>query len=317
MNILITSIGSFSASTVVQAIQKGYNSRIYGCDIHSKEWHHVSSSFENVLRAPLVKNEKQYKQFIDDVVEKYNIKLIIPLTDVEVDYFHQYRAYYEMNDITVTIPNSRFISIARNKYLLFEYSKGIKTLKSIPTYKYNGLSNQTKFPLIAKIVNGRSSEGMYIVNSLQEVRNFKNIDNYIFQEVIKGKICTADYVRSASTNKDFCLPRWELIRTKNGAGMVVETFHSKKITEIVSQIGKDLDINGCVNFEFIVDNDFFYLIDINPRFSAGIGFSQLAGYNFIISHLNCFMGNGILPSISYKNMILEKRMSEVINCILS
>ena len=95
--------------------------------------------------------------------------------------------------------------------------------------------------------------------------------------------------------------------------MTVEIFHSHLIEKITSNIGKELDINGCVNMEFIINKDNIFLIDVNPRFSAGIGFSKLAGYNFIESHINCFIGENILPRIKYNNIIAEKIMTEVIN----
>lgn len=113
------------------------------------------------------------------------------------------------------------------------------------------------------------------------------------------------------------MPRWEYIRTKNGAGITVEIFYSKSLENIVKQIGNDLDINGCVNIEFIYDGDKYYIIDINPRFSAGIAFSKLAGYDFVKSHINAFTGEDILPTIKYNNMIAEKVISEVINIIFS
>lgn len=62
--------------------------------------------------------------------------------------------------------------------------------------------------------------------------------------------------------------------------------------------------------EFIKHDDIFYLIDINPRFSAGVAFSQVIGYNMVINHLNCFMHLDILPSIIYQEQIITKRYKE-------
>lgn len=314
-NILVTSIGSFSASCTFRSLKRLDNLKIYGCDIYPAEWHHISSSFDAVFLAPLVKDEMDYKEFIDGICRQYNIQLIIPLTDVEVDFFNKYRNYYHNNNIITTIANPTFLSISRDKYALYRYSETIDDLSQVPTYKFEELSNNSEYPLIAKVVNGRSSEGLYLLKSIKDVK--KNLDNsrYIYQKVIQGQIATVDYVRSDFSRLDFCIPRWEHLRTKNGAGMTVEIFHSNEIEKIVSEIGNDLDINGCVNFEFIINENGFHLIDVNPRFSAGIGFSMLAGYDFIESHLNCFTGKDILPAKMYKNMILEKKMEEVVNLI--
>lgn len=315
-NILVTAIGSFSANSVVTSLRKIDTTKIFGCDIYPSEWHHVSRKFDKVFKAPLVKNDIEYFEFISTICKKNNISTIIPLTDIEVDFFNNNRDYFRNQGIVVTIGSKNFLQIARNKRLLTEFSKNINSLSSIVTYTIEEINSNVSMPLIAKPIDGRSSEGIYTLNSITDINEKNDNKNYIFQQVIKGKICTVDYVRSDYSGNDFCIPRIEHLRTKNGAGMTVEIFRDNLINNIVSDIGEKLHINGCVNFEFIVNDDGIHLIDINPRFSAGVGFSLLAGYNFIESHLNCFIGKDILPPKRYDNMILEKKMTEVINIIL-
>jgi carbamoyl-phosphate synthase large subunit len=67
--------------------------------------------------------------------------------------------------------------------------------------------------------------------------------------------------------------------------------------------------------EFIYDGSDFYLIDINPRFSAGVAFSSMVGYDMVLAHLNCFVGKQILPPVEYKEQIVAKRYVEVKLCV--
>jgi len=313
-NALVTAIGSFSALETITSLRKIREfEKIIGCDIYPCEWHNITKYFDNVLLAPKVKDEQKYLEFIIDLCEQFKIDIIIPLTDIEVDIFNKHRAIFYNRNIIVTIGNPNFLSVARNKSNLNNYSEKIEGISPIPSYLQHDLSEKSIYPLIAKPISGRSSEGIYILNSIADIKEESNKDTYIFQEIIDGRICTVDYVRSSKFDNDFCIPRWEHLRTKNGAGMTVEIFQSQSIERIASAIGRDLDINGCVNMEFIVNDNGIYLIDLNPRFSAGIGFSKLTGYNFIESHINCFIDKDILPRIEYKNFIAEKVMSEVIN----
>ena len=64
--------------------------------------------------------------------------------------------------------------------------------------------------------------------------------------------------------------------------------------------------------EFIKHENKFYLIDINPRFSAGIAFSHLVGYNMVMSHINCFINSDIYPRITFSEQIMTKRYKEEI-----
>lgn len=64
--------------------------------------------------------------------------------------------------------------------------------------------------------------------------------------------------------------------------------------------------------EFIKHLDKYYLIDINPRFSAGVAFSLVAGYNMVMSHLNCFNESDIYSPIEYAEQLITKRYKEEI-----
>ena len=72
-----------------------------------------------------------------------------------------------------------------------------------------------------------------------------------------------------------------------------------------------LDIIGCINIEFIKSENDYFLMDINPRFSAGIAFSLLAGYDFIQNHIKCFQGISIDTDLEYKETILTKKYIEL------
>ena len=311
-NILVTAIGSFSSDCVIASLRKFCDCKIVGCDIYPGEWHAVSKEFDVVLRSPLVKHTDEYLNFIQNTCDQHSIGTIIPLTDVEVDFFNNFKDFFIKQDILVTVGTSEFLSVARNKQKLNDVFKNDDNVKSVGTYTAGEL-HSAKFPLIAKPKSGRSSEGIYYLSSPLEVKKSTNVDDYIFQEVVEGKICTVDYVRSIKTGRDFSLPRIELLRTANGAGLTIQTFKSEILERLVSYIGNKLGVTGCINMEFIVKDEEYYLIDINPRFSAGVGFSKLAGYDFVKNHLLSFMQEDIVVPLNYDIIIGQKRMVDVIN----
>ena len=62
--------------------------------------------------------------------------------------------------------------------------------------------------------------------------------------------------------------------------------------------------------EFIKNENGYYLIDINPRFSAGIAFSCKTGYDFINAHLDCFMNKDIPAPVTFAEKIEIKYFVE-------
>jgi hypothetical protein len=60
------------------------------------------------------------------------------------------------------------------------------------------------------------------------------------------------------------------------------------------------------------DDGKYYLIDVNPRFSAGVAFSVISGYDMIINHIRCFVNEEIDKQIPVKQQIIIKKYDEVI-----
>lgn len=313
LNILVTSIGSFAAAAVIGSLNKDERvGEVYGCDIYPKEWHHISKCFKEVFRAPYVSNPTEYLDFILKIIESKKINLIIPLTDIEVDFFNKHASSFK--SVLVTIGSPEFLKVARDKELLSEFLLA-NNFKVPRTFSFDNIP-EAQFPLIGKPKNGRSSEGILMLTSLADLTLGRDYSNYIFQEYIKGDIVTIDVVRNATTKEIVLIPRKELLRTKNGAGTTVELFYDKKIVELAARISENLNAHGAFNMEFIRAKTSDFLIDVNPRFSAGIGFTNLIGYNIVKNMINVFMDETIDRTVAYKNIIAQKHMVDVVNITL-
>lgn len=308
MRFLITAIGSFSADCVINVLKKN-NHYVVGCDIYNGDWLAVAKDCDAFYQAPYAILKKEYIHFLIETCHKENIEYIIPLTDLEIDVLNLHRKTFEEQKIMLCMQSEASLDIARNKHKLYEFFKE-NSIVHVP-YSIDLINKSLNFPVpaIAKPVDGRSSEGIIYVYTKEELSRLEKLEGYILQEVIEGSIFTVDYVRDYNGN-DFCIPRKELIRTKNGAGITVKMINDRVLSNTVSSIGNQLNIVGCVNMEFIFNKGKYYLIDINPRFSAGIAFSYCVGYDMITSHVNCFIGKDILPVIIYKEQIITKRYKE-------
>jgi len=205
------------------------------------------------------------------------------LTDAEIDVLNQNRAVFQNHGITLCISGFETIVRCRDKSRIGS---------NIPAFRQEELHNPGIYPIIAKPKHGRSSEGKFRLESPTQLPLIPTPEAYIFQPCIDGDVITVDFVRDGSGNT-VSVPRRELIRTSNGAGIVVEVFEDEALGEIVRHTADALNILGCVNVEFLHDRTTYYLMDVNPRFSAGIGFSCAAGYDFVKAHLDVFRNRAI------------------------
>ena len=310
MRLLITAIGSMSAECVIKHL-KSKNHYVVGCDIYPGEWHYETKLCDAFYRVPFATKENEYIQFLLNVCKEQRLTHIVPLTDLEIDVINCFRHEFDEAGIVLCMQSTEVLSVARNKNALNEKFLNDEKVPSIRTCLLKDIPSDFPFPCIAKPFNGRSSEGLIRNATKEQVEAIENKDVYIIQEQLDGNVFTVDYVRDSSHNCDAAVPRQELLRTKNGAGLTVQTCNDPILMSLVSHIGEVLNINGCVNMEFIYSNGKYYLIDINPRFSAGVAFSVVSGYNMVINHIRCFTGEEIDLPIEIKERIIIKKYEEV------
>ena len=283
--------------------------KVIGCDIYPKVWHVEASLCDVFVQSPYA-NTQEYIPFLIELAKKENVKYIFPLTDLEIDIINKQRNKFEEESLVVCISSRETLGIARDKYALFKAFENDDRVLSIPTFTASDDLYQLSYPCVAKPKDGRSSEGLFYLQNREQLNTIGDITNYMFQEKIEGNVCCVDFVRDAKSGCSFCVPREELLRTKNGAGTTVRIFNDSSLEELVKYIGDKLNICGVVNMEFIKNDKGYYLIDINPRFSAGIAFSCKTGYDFINAHLACFSDAQILSPLKFKDSIEIKYFIE-------
>lgn len=312
MNILITAIGSFSADCVVQSLTRAGH-RVIGCDIYPSEWHPVSKDCYKVYQVPFATEEDKYIEALLQICRTEHIDMLFPLTDLEIDVLNRHRESFAMNNVLLCMQSEYCLSIARNKHEQAIFFKG--SIVNVPdTILATGDISSMTFPAIAKPYDGRSSEGLHRLIAREDLSIIRNPEKYIIQEQLPGSVYTVDYVRDTCGN-DFSVPREELLRTKNGAGTTVRITPSEKLRDMASFVGSKLDVVGCINMEFIDCDGKFYLIDINPRFSAGVAFSNCIGYDMVKNHINAFLNLCIDSPVAFREQIIAKRYKEEVICV--
>lgn len=326
--ILVTAIGSFSAVTVIESLKKdGY--RVVGCDIYPAEWVANSQSVDVFYRAPYATDRPAYEEFIKMVCKEEEVAFIMPLTDVEIDLFRGWTTAAEDTGAVVCMSERKMLDIIRNKKVLEDYLAPMGICETIPGRLLSDVialpETELNYPLVIKPIDGRSSQGLHIVNNEKEMRTLvelcrEDADHYLVQPKISGPVITVDVVRNPETEESVCIPRRELLRTPNGAGTSVYVFKNEYLENQCKEIAKALNICGCVNFEFVEELEpaekngpgKWRFLECNPRFSGGLAFSAVAGYDMVRNHVNCFKGIGLEPEGEIRDQYVARRYTEVV-----
>lgn len=322
--VLVTAIGSFAADIVIKTLSR-HGFRVIGCDIYPKEWIVDAYSVDAFYQVPLGNNEAEYLHAICHICMENHVDYLIPLTDIEIDAINCNRQQFNDIGTTVCISPRETINICRNKLSTYDFLYGkLSYAKVIPTYPmhlgYNQINAQ--LPIVMKPMNGRSSAGLRRIDTSEELRHLyeafdsDKTDNYLVQPQIQGSVVTVDIIRQYDGKTIVSIPRLELLRTPNGAGTTVHVFHNDLLSAECAMIATQLGIIGCVNFEFIKDeNETYHFLECNPRFSGGIEFSCLAGYDFVLNHIKCFKRQAIDAPVQFDDCYIARKYEETITSV--
>ena len=331
--VLVTAIGSFSADAVIQSCRReGF--RIVGCDIYPAEWVVSSMDVDVFYRAPYATDTEAYRSCIRQICETEQIDYVLPLTDIEIDMFQQWRQEDQNcpgGRAVVCMSDRETIHLCRNKRRAAQLLDAQKICRTIPGKRLSELLETLEnsgqeglaglsYPLVIKPEDGRSSQGLRRIFDFREMELAvsqlrEQAEHYLVQPMISGGITTVDVVRSPETGRCVCLPRRELLRTLNGAGTSVQVFRDPVLEKICEAIAGALNVKGCVNFEFIEHHTeqgevLWYFLECNPRFAGGVAFSCMAGYDMVKNHLRCFAGEEPEPAGRIQSQYIARRYTE-------
>lgn len=319
---LITALGSVAVDITIKSLKRlGF--RIVGTDVFPKEWNADSFNVDVFYRVPYVRDQKEYLAAMKEICKKENVTYILPMIDDEVHFYNENREWFDENQITLCISPKEALDIVRNKKVLADFiSEKCSEIASIPTLYVRDVKELPwEFPVVCKPYNGRSSQGrVYIHNQAEWESYLETFDHEysIVEPFIHGCVVLVELVRSEKFDKCVAITRQELIRTPHGCATSVKMFQDKSIEERSCKLARELNINGCVNFEYILDdNGEYHFIECNPRFSAGAEFSYLTGYELVENHMRCFEGKNIDDYQFKHNMIIARKYEEYITKIWS
>lgn len=311
---LITAVGSASAGTVNAGLHK-LGHRVVGCDIYPRAWNLVSNEVDVFFQAVPATDPQAYLAQLLEVVEREKVDFLIPLTDVEVDVLCGEQARFALpgRPCTLCTPRQEAARLCRHKLAMAEALEKDGLCHTIPTFSPYGYEpKEGDFPLMLKPLHGRSSQGQAVVHTQQAfLLALEARRDYIAQPFLAGDVYTVDVARDA-LGQIRALVRQELLRTPNGLGTTVRMLPGHPLEGVCAAIAARLDLVGVVNMEFIRHGDTYYFLEVNPRFSGGVGFSVLAGMDFVALAMACYGGCAMAPAAPVGEMILTRRVEPVI-----
>lgn len=308
ISILVTGVGGDVGQSIIKCLRgSDYNLKLVGCDMDTYAGGRIM--VDNFEQAPKADNQMSYLSFIKEIVEKYQIEYIYPVSEVEIAVFSQYRDYFS-ESLVVFINNSFTIDTFSDKYetVLFLKNCGLSYPTTYLMKEYDG---QLDYPVLIKARRGWGSKGLIWANDLEEIKFYK--DRYL-DAIVQERLGTVDGEYTVGVFSDRTNVYSICFRRYLGYGSLskyVELVESSEMQGIAEAIARACELEGCMNVQFRKTDRGYIPFEVNARISSTAYFRHCFGFKDVKWWLDIKQNKLIKYIPQYQMAIGVRVMGEV------
>jgi carbamoyl-phosphate synthase large subunit len=263
-------------------------------------------------RVPVV-DDFGYVAALRRLVDTYDVKLIVPLTDLDHVVLAQGRA--ELAPAVVLVPDEETSERCSDKYLAhcFFEEKGIGTP---PTWLPTELPEEIRFPVLVKARKGFGSRHIYRAANHTELDFFLRYTaaDSMVQAECHGVEYSIDVFSDLDGRCVAGVPR-TMIESKGGESIKGMTIKDHDLIEFAAMVAETLHIIGPANVQCFREPDGeLQVTDVNPRFGGGFPLPTAAGSQYPELALALANGEKLEPRFGEfrEGVVMTRFFSEVI-----
>jgi len=219
-----------------------------------------------------------YAQALAELVVKHDIRLVVPLTDL--DHGVLSRAREELGAL-VLLPDPEIVDALADKWLahLLFVERGIG---SPATWLPDDLPDELEFPVLVKARQGFGSRNIFHCRDRRELEFFLGYTNVesMVQAHCRGEEFSIDVFCDLDGRCLNAVPR-TMIESKGGESIKGMTIRDDELIEVGRHVSETLGLVGPANIQCFREPGGAHVItDINPRFGGGFPLPTAAGSRY-------------------------------------
>ncbi len=285
MKILVTS-GAWQASLAcIQSLGRaGHEVYLVDQDTNLAAAH--SKYCRGQILSPSEKEEIPYTHFLLDFVKKNHFDVLIPISDYCAQYCAKNRAILDRY-IRLLLPPAEVLAIAIDKAKTYTFA--IKHKIPIPKTYFPAdlkevleLSKEKIYPAMVKIPNSRASKGVFRVNNQQELVDLFGTNHFegqwpVIQEFLDGKLFGVTAVAHEGRILGYYMFCTDSHALQGGTPPTVFSVIDPRLLAQAQHIIAALRWTGAIDLDYLMTDQDYVLLEINPRFSGSLNFAYRMG----------------------------------------
>ena len=242
---------------------------LFGIDI--KEDHPGMIVFDRTAVAPLA-SDANYLQWLIDYIDENKIDLFIPTTEAEICRLVE-SGSHNIGGTKVLLNHPFTISKSLDKFECLNHLEACGI--PVPIHGLVGNKKPLQYPVIVKPRFGQGSKGIVLVSDEDKFNHQKT--GQVWQEYLSpdDEEYTCAAYATPSTEARILIMKRKLVGGLTGSGIISDNI---EIRNYVSEIIKNMMLNGSINIQLRLTNSGPLLFEINPRLSSTVVFRDKLGF---------------------------------------
>ena len=233
-----------------------------------------------------------YVEALRNLVELHDVRLIVPLTDL--DHLVLAQARDHLAGAVVLVPGPETIERCADKYLAHRFFEE-QGIGSPPTWLPTEVPESIRFPVLVKARKGFGSRHIYRADNQTELDFFLRYTtaDSMVQSLCHGEEFSIDVFCDLEGRCLGAVPR-TMIESKGGESIKGMTIKDPDLIEFGVRVSETLRIIGPANVQCFREPDGeLQVTDVNPRFGGGFPLPTAAGSRY--PELALALANGEQP----------------------
>ncbi len=317
MNVILTCAGrrNYLLKFFQQALENRGQVFAGDCNLEASA---LQEADEGFLLPPI--NHSDYFDKLLDICQRKQIRLLIPLNDLELPYLAKQRDRFLKIGTIPVVSSPEVIDICFDKFATFQFLHNIgisapKTYLSLSEAREAIQAGEMTFPVVVKPRWGSASIGIEYPEDDEELELAYHFVNKKLHRTILADISASDIEHCILIQERVLGEEYGLDIINNLDGDHITNFVKRKLSmragetdravtvanqklqSIGQKIGLNLSHIGNLDCDVIVNSRGCYVLEMNPRFGGGYPFSHCAGANLPATLIA--WANGVEPETSW------------------
>jgi carbamoyl-phosphate synthase large subunit len=282
-NVLVTGVGAIIGYGVVTSLRLGrYPVKIVGVDIYA---HAVGQYWCDAFERSVPVADPGYVRFLQDVVARHRIDLVIPGIEQDVSFLSRNRSAFADTGARLALNDAELVSLADDKWLTREALLKLRlpAIDSVLDGSFDEIAARLGVPFLIKPRRSQASKGIAYASDADDLAYSRRKlgDNFMAQRVVGD----ADSEFTASLfgwgdgagSRKMVLQRWLAQDGSTARARVVEEPELEAQMDALTRAFRPV---GPTNFQFRREpSGCSFLLEVNPRISSATSIRRAFGMN--------------------------------------